>query len=117
MENEGLLARNTDETVSESLKLSIQAGMAALDAARTIVEKRVRELTQLSAEQTDAKGLETTLTQLAKALQTLNSEKGKLEDAERIQRGGDGLDLDAARSEIESRLDRICAARDTAGVS
>ena len=62
-------------------------------------------------------GLATLHKDLGKAVQMILLEEGKVEDALRTQRGGDGIDLDAARAEIGRRLDGIRAHLDAGEIS
>ncbi|WP_461471932.1 hypothetical protein [Pararhodobacter sp.] len=87
--------------------------LAALGAA---IDQVIVDLE--SGQSVSGSDLRATVMSLRKALEAVFSERARLETLERNagQRSGE-LDLDAARAEIERRLDRLRAAFATAGLS
>ncbi|MEM8822183.1 MAG: hypothetical protein AAGF30_01105 [Pseudomonadota bacterium] len=87
--------------------------LRSMETARSALDDAVRKL--------NAGGRPEEIASLAASLsraQTLvTTEMRRIEDARRIERDQDGLDIDSARLEIGRRLDRILAAAETGGVS
>lgn len=87
--------------------------LGVFEVAMALVESKVSELRAQSPDKCDAKGLEALLRDLNKSLGSINELEGKIEDARRIERGGDGIDLDAAWAEVSDRLARLSRAGGT----
>ena len=72
----------------------------------------------LSQGQTDAaRDVAPAVASLRKALEAIFHERARLEKIERSDGQSAALDLDAARAEIDRRMDRLVASLDTGGVS
>ncbi|MCK0166899.1 hypothetical protein MWU52_04975 [Jannaschia sp. S6380] len=88
----------------------VLAALAGMEALRVSVERKVSQINAMPPEEIKAAGLEAIQRDLGRAVGNVLTEEGKVKDALRIERGGAGIDLCAARAEIGRRLDRIRAA-------
>jgi hypothetical protein len=98
----------------ENVSERVDDAWRGVEAARHVLARLVEKLTP-----EDIRGQEETAkaaASLNKALGVALVEEGKIEDARRIERGGDGLDLEAARAEVWRRLDCIAKAEREKGV-
>lgn len=87
-----------------------EAALKGMEALRQAVERKLDELNAMSLDELKAADLTALQRDLGKAVTQVISEEGKVRDAVRQQKGGDGIDFDAARAAIRGRLDRIRAA-------
>lgn len=85
----------------------MEAALTGMEALRATIERRVRELNAMSNEELKASDLGQLQRDLGKALAVALIEEGRVADALRQQRGGDGINLEAARASIGSKLDRL----------
>ncbi len=85
------------------------AALTGMEALRAAIERRVQELNTMSGEELKAAGLGQLQHDLAKAVTVALVEEGKVADALRRERGGDGVCLETARAKIGSALARIAA--------
>ncbi|WP_245190882.1 hypothetical protein [Jannaschia formosa] len=99
------------------MKARAEAALRSMEALRELVDRKVA--TVKASPDWDGKDpdLERLMRELTRAVISAVDLEGKVQDAGRIERGGDGLDLDAARSEIGRRLDLRAAAEGAAGVA
>ncbi|MEM7643384.1 MAG: hypothetical protein AAF366_12755 [Pseudomonadota bacterium] len=100
-------------TVSpEFLGEAVRCLQVALDRVNNACRALDEYAAKLETNEARPGDLAAALTTATKAALQAQEQKGKIENVLRIERGGDGLDLDAARVEIRCRLDRILAAGD-----
>ncbi|MEM8849849.1 MAG: hypothetical protein AAGE03_07415 [Pseudomonadota bacterium] len=90
----------------------IEAVLRSMELARTALDEAVQKLNAGGK----AEDVGSTALAVSRAQTVVANELRRIEDAQRIERGGDGLDLDAARLEIGRRLDCILAAGDAGAV-
>lgn len=83
------------------------AALTGMEALRATVERRVRELNSMSREELKAADLGQLQRDLGRAVSVALIEEGKVADALRKERGGDGIDLKAARLAIGRKLDSL----------
>ena len=83
------------------------AAMTGMEALTAAIQRRVEQLNTMSDEELKATGLGQLQHDLGKAMTVALVEKGRAADALRKERGGDGIDLGAARLEIGRALARI----------
>lgn len=107
----------TEETLGTSamrgaVSARVDAAWRSMENARAALEAMVAGLGSDVAHGTVA----TQIAALNKSLAIALQEEGKADDARRIERGGDGIDLNAARIEIGRRLDRIRESGGAGGV-
>ncbi len=92
---------------SDGLFSRVEAALSGMEGLRQAVERKLAELNTLSVEELKAADLTALQRDLAKAVTLVIAEEGKVADVLRRERGGDGIDFDAARTSIRRRLDGI----------
>lgn len=85
----------------------LEAAAGSMEMVRALLDAKVRELKMAAPEAVDTKELTALAKDLARAVGLALTEEGKVIDARRIERGGDGLDLRAAGDEVRRRLARL----------
>lgn len=95
----------------------VDAAVESIKGLRASLERTLADLNKMGEAELKASNLTGLQKDLARAVMLALNEEGKVEDAIRQQRGGDGIDFDAARAAIRSRLDSIRASGDPGGVS
>ena len=85
----------------------IEAALTGMEALRATVERRVAELNAMSREELKAAGLDQLQRDLGRTVAVALIEEGKVADALRKERGGDGIDFAAARLAVGRQLDRL----------
>ncbi|MGB3406883.1 MAG: hypothetical protein WBA67_05255 [Jannaschia sp.] len=98
-------------SVPGSVEDRLNAVLRSMETLRHVVESKARELAGTVFEGQKPADIIALERDLAKTVMLMTELEGKVSDARCIERGGDGLDLEAARAEIGSRLDSILAAR------
>ncbi|WP_233489806.1 hypothetical protein [Jannaschia rubra] len=93
------------------------ASLRVMEAMRSAMETKLAELTAAQGDGPKAADLAALQRDLARAVLQAVAEEGKVADALRIERGGDGIDFDAARASIRRRLDSIREHLGEGGVS
>lgn len=81
-----------------------KAATNSMESARELLNAKLEELKRIAPNAVDCKEMSTLVKDLARAVGLAVTEEGKVADARRIERGGDGLDLDAAGNEVRRRL-------------
>lgn len=95
----------------------VDAAVESIEGLRVALERSLAGLNAMDEAQLKASNLTGLQKDLARAVMLALGEEGKVKDAVRQQRGGDGIDFDAARAAIRSRLDSIRASSTTGGLS
>lgn len=109
MESEGKSVAGGD--VLGGLEARGRAVMGSLAALGPLLERRLKDLAALSAEEGLGSELEKVIRETSRTLNLVIEYEGKIADARGVERGGDGLDLAEARREIRRRLDLRAGAR------
>ncbi|MGB3555861.1 MAG: hypothetical protein WBA25_14620 [Jannaschia sp.] len=91
----------TPETVTEQLGYAVRS----LATLRRLLDAKIREAAMTAPSEVNPDEMVRTAGQIAKSVNQVMDLEGKVTDAGWIGRGGDALDLDAARTEIGRRLD------------
>ncbi len=104
-EQEGVFESDFDE--ADDLGRAVTRARDMLVSTTNLLSGQVRKLNALSEEERQVKGLDAVLKDLNRALAVADEMERKVADAKRIERGGDGFDLNEARAQIRGRLDRI----------
>ncbi|PWJ19142.1 hypothetical protein [Jannaschia seohaensis] len=102
--------------VPEGLDARAEVARRSMETLRELVDRKVADIRSAEAWGETGSDLDRLMRDLTRAVLSAVELEGKIQDARRIERGGDGLDLDAARSEIGRRLDLRAAAGGATGV-
>lgn len=97
----------TEESVFGGVEARAQSALRSMETLRDVLDRKVQELERTPVEALKAEDLLKLQRELAKAVTTAVEQEGKVADARRIERGGDGLDLAGARAEVRRRLDLL----------
>lgn len=103
-DNEGEPAR---ETIASGIEARVQAALAGMEALRQVLQRRLDDLNEKPSEDLKAVGLDALQRDLARSIQGVLTEEGKLKDVLQAQRGGTGSDYDKLRAAIRGRLDSL----------
>lgn len=90
----------------------IKGALATLVSAQKILETKLDAFNAMDKDDLKVADVANAHRDLVKAVLGVHNERRKVADAELIDNGGDGLDLDAARAAIRGRLDGIRRHRD-----
>ena len=104
MENEAVMPIRANAGGYEACMASAVMGIETLIAA---INKRTEELKTSPPEDWTSNDTLSVLRELNKAVLVAVEQKGRVDDVLRQERGGDGLDFNAARAEIGRRLASI----------
>ncbi|UWQ16996.1 hypothetical protein [Jannaschia sp. M317] len=105
------LKMETDGVVTpDGIEARAQAALRSMETLRDVLDRKAEMLREMPVEGVKPEDLTKLQRDLAKAVTLAVEMEGKVADARRIERGGDGLDLEDARAEIWSRLDSLAAA-------
>ncbi len=95
------------EAIASGVEARVQAALAGMEGLRQVLQRRLDELNDKPSEDLKAVGLDALQRDLARSIQGVLTEEGKLKDVLHIQRGGSGSDYDKLRAAIRSRLDSL----------
>lgn len=85
----------------------MEAALGGMEALRATVQRKVNELNAMSLAELKVADVAALQRELGKAVTQALVEEGKVADALRIERGGDGICFETARVAIGRKLDRI----------
>lgn len=105
------------ETIASGVEARVQAALAGMEALRQVLQRRLDEINERPSEDLKAAGLDALQRDLARSIQGVLTEEGKLKDVLQLQRGESSSDHDRLRAAIRSRLDSLRVSLAPRGVS
>ena len=85
----------------------VAAAVESMETLREAMQSKLTEIKTLSPDQIKGSDIVAMQREIAKAITLTVTEEGKVADVLAVERGGDGIDFEAARAEIGRRLDCI----------
>ena len=86
---------------------SVASAVTSMDVFVAALNETRARLTTSPPEGVKVSDVQAAIRDLSRAITFASEQKGKVDDVLRQERGGDGIDFDAARAEIGRRLDSI----------
>ncbi|WGH78350.1 hypothetical protein [Jannaschia ovalis] len=100
--------RGGEESCSDMARRRVAAALRSVAVVHEILDLKAQQFAEAApGADLDLEDILKLQRELSKAVVLAMEQEGKLTDARRIERGGDELDLEAARLEIGCRLARI----------